>query len=375
MPSVGDLTGGPLSILHLAMSATRMNINVRIISVGTIGVPIELIVNKSASKGLENFESVVEIINNGYAQPISFNPNDMLMATLYYTAHIATTTAQLLNNKNIIYFIQDYEPLFFPHGSDWLEAIQAYKVPHYAIFSTLPLQQYFERTSLGIFGRKSVQPYVSRLFHTISPAIRSQIGTVTLTSNRVHRFVTYARPHIPRNAYELTIGALSEAIRSKVFGRAEDWEFIGLGANEDFTICESMNPNICLNVIKHSSEQEYYNILAQSDVGLSLMISPHPSLPPLDFAASGVIVVTNSFWTKTSRYMTAISPNIITVEPSIDDIVEGLRKAVDQSYNFEGRKANSIINWPTDWADNRCFGPDLFSRIKYWFTLQDRLGE
>ena len=58
-----------------------------------------------------------------------------------------------------------------------------------------------------------------------------------------------------------------------------------------------------------------------ADIGLALMISPHPSLAPLDFAAAGMVVVTNSFETKNQKSFDQISHNFVVTEPSLYDIV------------------------------------------------------
>lgn len=48
---------------------------------------------------------------------------DIVVATVWYTAKIA---AGLLGNVKKIYFIQDYEPLFYPAGENYLEACDSY---------------------------------------------------------------------------------------------------------------------------------------------------------------------------------------------------------------------------------------------------------
>jgi hypothetical protein len=42
----------------------------------------------------------------------------------------------------------------------------------------------------------------------------------------------------------------------------------------------------------------YGALLRDSAIGLSLMLSPHPSYPPLDMAHLGMLVLTNRFGTK-----------------------------------------------------------------------------
>jgi hypothetical protein len=44
--------------------------------------------------------------------------------------------------------------------------------------------------------------------------------------------------------------------------------------------------------------EPYGSLLRESAVGLSLMVSPHPSYPPLDMAHLGMRVVTNGFGPK-----------------------------------------------------------------------------
>src|SRR4029079_19452217 len=44
--------------------------------------------------------------------------------------------------------------------------------------------------------------------------------------------------------------------------------------------------------------EAYASLLTESAVGLSLMVSPHPSYPPLDMAHLGMRVVTNRFGPK-----------------------------------------------------------------------------
>jgi hypothetical protein len=57
--------------------------------------------------------------------------------------------------------------------------------------------------------------------------------------------------------------------------------------------------------------EAYASLLTESAVGLSLMVSPHPSYPPLDMAHLGMRVVTNRFGPKD---LGAWHENIISAE-------------------------------------------------------------
>jgi hypothetical protein len=71
---------------------------------------------------------------------------------------------------------------------------------------------------------------------------------------------------------------------------------------------------------------DYRAVLRDMHLGLSLMASPHPSYPPLDLAASGAFVVTNSWPGKQS--LSAISDRIIERPPVLEELVCGIREGV-----------------------------------------------
>ena len=73
------------------------------------------------------------------------------MGTVYFTASVASATAKLLKNPNIIYFIQDYECIFFRHDSDLIEVAESYNAPHFAIFNTGFLREYFRVKKIGVY--------------------------------------------------------------------------------------------------------------------------------------------------------------------------------------------------------------------------------
>ena len=74
--------------------------------------------------------------------------------------------------------------------------------------------------------------------------------------------------------------------------------------------------------------EAYGALLGSSDVLLSLMLSPHTSYPPLEMAAAGGLVVTNTYGPKTAEALTAISPSIRAATPDVDALVGGLSEAV-----------------------------------------------
>jgi hypothetical protein len=51
-------------------------------------------------------------------------------------------------------------------------------------------------------------------------------------------------------------------------------------------------------VIGKASLQDYADLLSRASAGISLMISPHPSYPPLEMAHAGLQVISNNYATK-----------------------------------------------------------------------------
>ena len=146
------LTGGPLSILHFAQLAVKAGIKVRLIKYGEGGISYEqLATHLKKYEGLEDLGEHVEHAWDAITAPIYTNSHDLFMGTYYTTASVASATQKLLKNPNIIYFIQDYECIFFPHDSDLIEVAETYDTPHFAIFSTEFLREYFRVKKLGVY--------------------------------------------------------------------------------------------------------------------------------------------------------------------------------------------------------------------------------
>jgi len=154
------LTGGPLNIMRFAVQAVKAGINVRWINLDGGGINFEqLATHLKKYEGLEKFGKLISSnvwhATSLESTPILTNSNDMFMGTIFDSALIASETQKLLKNPNIIYFIQDYECVFFPHGSTFGEATESYDLPHFAIFSTTMLQDFFREKKLGVYKQNA----------------------------------------------------------------------------------------------------------------------------------------------------------------------------------------------------------------------------
>jgi hypothetical protein len=69
---------------------------------------------------------------------------------------------------------------------------------------------------------------------------------------------------------------------------------------------------------------DYLALLSTAHLGVSLMASPHPSYPPLEMAASGLVVVTNRWGPKD---LAALSERFVSCAPDATDVARSLADA------------------------------------------------
>jgi hypothetical protein len=117
-----------------------------------------------------------------------------------------------------------------------------------------------------------------------------------------------------------------------------------------------------LDLLPRAEQAAYAQQLRDHDIGLALMYTPHPSLVPIEMASAGMLTVTNSFENKTAEAMSAISPNLITADPTIEGIVDGLRQAVEGAGDTRRRIEGAQVSWSRDWGDS--FGDEVMERVE-----------
>ena len=289
---------------------------------------------------------------------IAFNPADVVIATTWWTAHIANALIPHLDAERFLYMIQEYEPFTFPMGSYYALAHESYSFPHEAIFSSPTLRDYFQKMRFGVFseedGNDRSIPFENAILEFDTGFNNDR------QNNRKLLFYSRPEPHAARNMFEIGLTALENAIRDGGF--PDEWEFYGIGTSyEDIDL-----PNgKVLTMLGKVGLKEYQAILPTYDVGLALMYTPHPSLLPIEMAAAGQVVVTNSCMNKTVQALEDISSNFVVADPTIPSVAAALVRAVAQADDMAEREIGSLVNWSQDW--DRTFSDNLFSTIQTWF--------
>jgi len=266
-----------------------------------------------------------------------------------------------MGRERFIFFAQEYEPIFYPMSSTYALANQAYTFPQYTIFSTELLREFFEENRLGPFAECNEGGKEDTV------CFRNAVNVFPITESNMSlrkrkKFLYYARPerHAARNMFELGILGLSAAIKDGLFD-LDQWEFHGIGSVGSLKKIR-LHEGVMLKLMPKTSLNEYLSLLPTYDLGLSLMLSPHPSLVPIDMASAGLVTVTNTFLNKTRERWLEVSSNIVAVPPTVEGIKAGLAIAIGEVGNYSKRIAGSKVNWPTSWKD--AFNDEFMSKLK-----------
>jgi 2-polyprenyl-3-methyl-5-hydroxy-6-metoxy-1,4-benzoquinol methylase len=352
---------GYMGMFQFARSLAEAGYQVRLMAVDSPGVDLMKAERELARYGLEGFLGQVQLLALGdRSKALVLSPEDRFVATSAWTAHIAHAACQGLSEKRFYFLTQEYECLFFPSGTYYAYAHQSYSLPQVRSFSTALLRDFYAREGIGHDAEgPGSRPAAASFENAVPPLHPSRSAMIARKKKRL-LFYSRVEAHTSRNMFELGMQALSTAISQGVLD-PKDWEFFGIGSLLELP--DLPLPRGCsLKLIRKTSLDEYYKMLPDFDLGLSLMLSPHPSLPPLDMAAAGMLVLTNVFMDKSAARMAEISPNILAVEPDCQALVEGLRTTAGRITDVEARLAGSQLRWARSWAET--FHPAFMEQIR-----------
>jgi len=292
------------------------------------------------------FDEVEVIYRFDRSEPVEVNPHDHFIATNCWSAHIAHHAVRALGKERFIFMIQEYEPYFSAMNSVSALFQQAYEFPHFGLFSTNFLHDFFRERRIGVFA----EPHGERNAGVFQNAIHRFSPSRERLTRKHKQLLFYARPedHAARNLFELGMLALVALVSYPRFDWS-NWKFRGIGS---ITVGQNLElaPGVPIEILPKMSLQDYIDILPNFDVGLSLMLTPHPSLVPLEMASAGMCTVTNTFANKTPDRLRAISSNLIGVKPTVEAIRDGLWEASSRVHDIDSRLAGAKVHWPTDWA-------------------------
>ncbi len=234
----------------------------------------------------------VVALPRGEEVSLPVGPDDVFLATFWTTAELAIRFARWQGNefsapiRPFAYLVQDSEPGFYPWSAQSELARSTYSsdVPTLAVFNTSLLRDHLVDQGLPFLGEFTFEP-------RLSAALRPLLDAPPPARQR--RIVVYGRPETPRNAFPLIVEGLRAWVASDP--KATGWLVESAGRSHPPV---DLGGGVRLRSLGKLDLDAYGALLRESAVGVSLMISPHPSYPPLEMAHLGMLVVTNRFGAK-----------------------------------------------------------------------------
>ncbi len=358
--------GGYIAKFNLAQKLTDAGFKVRFVLVDACQEDESVWRQMVAQyEGIENiFERVEVALCFDRGEDLEVSADDRIIATTWWTAHIANGMAKQLGIEKFLYLIQEYEPFTFAMGSYFALADQSYSFPHRAMFSSPQLRDYFQQKKIGIFAESWGEPDETMPFE--NAILEFEQGA--LLQNRkpgALKLLFYARPepHAARNMFEIAYLALSRAIEAGAFDGAH-WEFHGIGSAQGDMVLPRGHT---LKMLGKFGLSEYKQRLMEYDLGLSLMYTPHPSLLPLEMAAAGMWVVSNECENKTQAELSHISANLLAAAPTIEGVTEKLAWAADHCNDETARREGAKVKWASNW--DTAFDKQKMAQIAGWLAM------
>ncbi|MED5337258.1 MAG: hypothetical protein VX606_04230, partial [Pseudomonadota bacterium] len=357
--------GGYIAIFNFIVKLRDWGYRTRIVLCDSDHVDLPTVTGK-----LAGFPGIVTAIENAEwafagtrGGDIPASGQDVFVSFSVWTALLAHGATEAIGRQRHLFFIQEDERIFYENNSFRALAEQAYRQPHFALFNSALLRDHFRAEGLGVYhdgaaaGDAASASYAHALTAIPQPALTD------LERGGRRRLFFYARPeaHAARNLFEIGVLALRRAITAGVFGR--EWEFVAIGSlglSGDLPLAEGR----VLEIAPRVDPAAYRRPCSACDIGLSLMYAPHPSVPPLEMASAGMVVVTTHFGARDADAMAALSANIIAVAPTVETVEAGLRQAAARVDDLPARVAGAAVAWPTDW--NESFGPAVERAVRHF---------
>ena len=230
---------------------------------------------------------------------------DASIATQWHTAYMV---ANFAGSRRRMYLIQDYEPVFYPGGSNYALAQQTYRLGLDGICNTRHMLDLYRDhfDGHGVAFMPAVDPTV---FHARDRPARRGQDPVTV-------FI-YARPGVWRNCWELADLALSQLKRR-------------LGDRVRIVTAGSWaRPDDLGRGIEHLGLLDYRetgDLYRRCDVGVALTVSEHPSYLPLELLACGTPVV--AFDNPAGDWILHDEENCLRCAQTVDGLIDALERLV-----------------------------------------------
>lgn len=277
--------------------------------------------------------------------------HDLFIAYAVWDLHACAQLSERTLSKKPMLLLQEYEPIFHANGAQRTLCEGCYDIPHYPIINSGFLLKYLKQHGLSVFGQDGAAR-LGRDYAVFEHKVNLlPVQTAATMSSRQRRILAvYARPeaHAARNLLELVIIALQALCTAGAFGA--EWSFIGVGALSRVPPVQ-LGGGHELVLRQKLPEEEYRQMMAGMDIGISLMSAPHPSVMPFEFATTGALVITNTYENRSESELRQICANIIPCRQTVSSLGEALREALARVADVGARERNALRPVSVSWNE------------------------
>ena len=251
---------------------------------------------------------------------LSLRRGDVFIASAWWNARHAfdcgaMQLAYFDRKMPFVYLVQDFEPNFSAWSTQWAAAESTYRD--------------IDDDTLAIINSNELYTFMTQRYEFRAPWILPYVPNETVRSAirsvpREKIILIYGRPSVQRNCFELIVNGLHRW-QTRHPEQASQWRIISLGESFPASFAEPVQH---FEVLGKIDLEEYGALLSRASIGISLMVSPHPSYPPLEMAMAGLLTITNTFENKD---LTLYSDRVENLDVmSEHDLADKIEKAVSR---------------------------------------------
>ena len=343
--------GGIWSAVFLARHLSNHYSDVRFISLdyplkGELFRPDELVADLAQTR--------IEMVDLAANQVLECHEHDIFLCTAWWTVLAWESYAAALLERGFrvnpfYYFIQDFEPGFHAFGSQYALALRTYSHGEHtsAICNSEELAEYLRGEGFSFHKEYTLKP-------SLHPKLKGyleqhQAGIPRSGDSTVH-ILCYGRPREARNCFPILLRGLHLYFSHVPEHKRSGFSVISAGnSHPDIILC----PGVVVKSVGKVTFEDYMELLTWADIGVSLMVSPHPSYPPLEMAAFGAITITNNF---ANKDLSRGHPLIRAIDHATPDLLaQALEKAVPEAIRRQNTKRDAVLPQALSqlpWQDN-----------------------
>ncbi len=217
---------------------------------------------------------------------LDLRDSDLFIATAWWTAEFSLAFESerrrfFGGRRPFVYVIQDDEPNFYGWSSKFVMAEATYRHPEDTI-AVINSEELFDvMTAKHSFRAAFCLPYQTN----------EKVASMLRPTPKERIILVYGRPAVMRNAFELICASLCRWQQRDPI-RASRWRIVFLGEEFEAALVYPVQNAV---IGGKATLEGYADHLNRSSVGISLMVSPHPSYPPLEMAEAGLLTIANDF--------------------------------------------------------------------------------